>query len=91
MTPKQSQQHSLHWLRRYYQKCRMMQEVGDTFPASTAFTAVTAEIHEGQGLPYAPVKQVPGIPYVCLRIPTGGGKTLVACEAVSLGVKMRVK
>jgi len=24
---------------------------------------------------------------VCLRNPTGGGKTLVACEAVSLGVK----
>ena len=87
MIPKQYQQHALHWLRRYYQKCRLMQEVGDTFPASTAFTAVTAEIHEGQGLPYAPVKQVPGIPYVCLRIPTGGGKTLVACEAVHLGVR----
>ena len=56
MTPKQYQQQSLHWLRRYYQKCRMMQEMGDSFPASTAFTAVTAELHEGQGLPYAPVK-----------------------------------
>lgn len=87
METKQYQKHSLHWLRRYYQKCRMMQAMEDSFPASTAFTAVTAEIHEGQGLPYAPVKQVPGIPYVCLRIPTGGGKTLVACEAVSLGVK----
>ena len=87
MKTKQYQKHSLHWLRRYYQKCRMMQAMEDSFPASTAFTAVTAEIHEGQGLPYAPVKQVPGIPYVCLRIPTGGGKTLVACEAVSIGVK----
>jgi type III restriction enzyme len=87
METKQYQKTSLHWLRRYYQKCRVMQEVGDTFPASTAFTSVTAEIHEGQGLPYSPVRQVPGIPYVCLRIPTGGGKTLVACEAVSLGVK----
>ncbi len=87
METKQYQRHSLHWLRRYYRKCRMMQEMGDSFPASTAFTAVTAEIHEGQGLPYAPVKQVPGIPYVCLRIPTGGGKTLVACEAVDIGVK----
>ena len=87
MEIKQYQKASLHWLRRYYQKCRIMQEAEDTFPASTAFTSVTAEIHEGQGLPYAPVKQVPGIPYVCLRIPTGGGKTLVACEAVSIGVK----
>ena len=87
METKEYQKKSLRWLRRYYQKCRMMQEMGDSFPASTAFTAVTAEIHEGQGLPYAPVKQVPGIPYVCLRIPTGGGKTLVACEAVSIGVR----
>lgn len=87
METKQYQKHSLHWLRRYYQRCRIMQQAEDTFPAATAFTSVTAEIHEGQGLPYAPVKQVPGIPYVCLRLPTGGGKTLVACEAVSLGVK----
>lgn len=87
MEAKQYQKTSLHWLRLYYQKCRVLQEAGDTFPASTAFTSVTAEIYEGQGLPYYPVKQVPGIPYVCLRIPTGGGKTLVACEAVSLGVK----
>ena len=87
MEAKQYQKTSLHWLRSYYQKCRVLQEAGDTFPSSTAFTSVTAEIHDGQGLPYAPVKQVPGIPYVCLRIPTGGGKTLVACEAVFLGVK----
>lgn len=87
METKQYQKHSLHWLRRYYQKCRILQAVEDSFPVSTAFTSVTADIHEGQGIPYCPVKQVPGIPYVCLRIPTGGGKTLVAAEAVSLGVK----
>lgn len=87
MEIKQYQKMSLHWLRRYYQKCRVLLEVGDTNPVGTAFTSVTSEIHEGQGLGYNPVKQVPGIPYVCLRIPTGGGKTLVACEAVSVGVK----
>lgn len=26
----------------------------------------------------------PGMPYVCLRVPTGGGKTLLACYAVGL-------
>jgi type III restriction enzyme len=87
METKQYQKTSLHWLRRYYQKCRVMLEVGDANPVGTAFTSVTSEIHEGQGLGYSPVKQVPGIPYVCLRIPTGGGKTLVACEAASIGVK----
>jgi len=87
METKQYQKTSLDWLRRYYQKCKELQDSQDKFPASMAFTSVTAEIRNGQGLPYVPVEQVPGIPYVCLRIPTGGGKTLVACEAVSLGVK----
>lgn len=87
MNLKTYQKKSLDWLRRYYRKVRALEEVQDTFPAATAFTAVTAEIHEGQGIPYAQVKQVPGIPYVCLRIPTGGGKTMVACEAVAIGVR----
>jgi len=34
--------------------------------------------------PYRAVPQLPGLPYVCLRIPTGGGKTLMACH--SLGI-----
>ena len=34
--------------------------------------------------PYRSVPQLPGLPYICLRIPTGGGKTLLACH--SLGV-----
>jgi type III restriction enzyme len=87
MNLKTYQKNSLHWLRSYYRRVRALEEVGDSFPAATAFTAVTAEIHEGQGLSYKKVKQVPGIPYVCLRIPTGGGKTLVACEAVAVGVR----
>lgn len=28
------------------------------------------------------VPQLPGVPYVCLRVPTGGGKTLIAAHAV---------
>jgi type III restriction enzyme len=34
--------------------------------------------------PYHSVAQLPDLPYVCLRIPTGGGKTLVACHAVGV-------
>ncbi len=33
------------------------------------------------------MKQLPGLPYVCLRIPTGGGKTLMACHAVGIAAK----
>lgn len=32
-----------------------------------------------------PFADMPGMPYVCLRLPTGGGKTLLAAEAIRLG------
>lgn len=31
---------------------------------------------------YFPVPQLPDLPYVCIRIPTGGGKTLIACHCL---------
>jgi len=43
--------------------------------------------------PYQSVKRLQqneqdaGPPYVCLRIPTGGGKTLMACHAVGIAAK----
>ncbi len=39
--------------------------------------------------PYIPVQAAgltPGMPYVCLRVPTGGGKTLLACYAAGLAL-----
>ena len=39
--------------------------------------------------PYLPVLATglePGMPYVCLRVPTGGGKTLIACYASGLAI-----
>jgi len=83
MILKNYQKKALDWLGRYYERCRALQEMGDRFPVATAFTSITAEIYGG-GLPYSPVVQLPGIPYVCLRIPTGGGKTVVGCEAIAV-------
>jgi len=37
--------------------------------------------------PYQPVKELPGLPYVCLRVPTGGGKTVMASHAVGVACK----
>jgi len=34
--------------------------------------------------PYRDVPGMVGLPYVCLRVPTGGGKTLMACHAVRI-------
>ena len=86
MKLKNYQEKALDWLGRYYERCRALQEMGDRFPVATAFTSITAEIYGG-GLPYSPVAQLPGIPYVCLRIPTGGGKTVVGCEAIAVAQK----
>ena len=41
-------------------------------------------------MPYIPVTAAgitPGMPYVCLRVPTGGGKTLLACHACGIAMQ----
>ncbi|MFH1922519.1 MAG: DEAD/DEAH box helicase family protein [Planctomycetota bacterium] len=45
--------------------------------AKTAFVLQTDR-------PFRAVPQLPGLPYICLRIPTGGGKTLMACHALGI-------
>ncbi|MEW6267447.1 MAG: DEAD/DEAH box helicase family protein [Thermodesulfobacteriota bacterium] len=37
--------------------------------------------------PYWDVSGMAGLPYVCLRVPTGGGKTLMACHAINIAAK----
>lgn len=49
--------------------------------AKTAF-------YDSTSVPYAPAPFVdPDTPYVCIRIPTGGGKTIVAAHAVGVAAK----
>jgi type III restriction enzyme len=81
LQPKEYQQRALHWLQRYFENCHRLNS------ASTAFYETTSEIYGGYGLSYRPVRELPGLPYVCLRIPTGGGKTLVASYAVGIANK----
>jgi type III restriction enzyme len=80
MRLKEYQERSLEALRAYFAECV---RVGD---ADTAFYSLTRQIFS-LGIPYKPVKELPGLPYVCLRIPTGGGKTLVACHAVGAAAR----
>lgn len=54
-----------------------------------AFQAVQVKNGSTQPVPYLPVNAeglAPGMPYVCLRVPTGGGKTLLACYAVGIAM-----
>jgi len=50
---------------------------------ATQIGAKKAFIHHTDR-PYHSVPQLPDLPYVCLRVPTGGGKTLMACHALGI-------
>lgn len=68
---KEYQERTLETLTAYYQRCLHFKNV------NIAFYDLTQR-------PYADLKDLRGMPYVCLRLPTGGGKTFVACHAVSI-------
>lgn len=74
---KDYQLHSLEALRIY---CQLTDTYAD---ADTAYYQLSKETL-GSGVPYNSIAELPGLPYVCIRIPTGGGKTLVACYAISI-------
>lgn len=77
ITPKEYQLRTLESLRLYFREC---QRIGK---ASTAFYELTEQVF-GTGMPYREVKELPGLPYICLRIPTGGGKTIVASYSIGI-------
>jgi len=80
MQLKTYQQRSLDALSTYF---RNSKQFGD---ANLAFYATTRELM-GKGINYHEVDELPGLPYVCLRVPTVGGKTLMACYAVGIASK----
>ncbi|MBI1924170.1 DEAD/DEAH box helicase family protein [Candidatus Poribacteria bacterium] len=73
-TLKEYQQRTIEALSNYFNECNRLGS------AKTAFYEVTDR-------PYHRVEGLPGLPYVCLRLPTGGGKTLVACYAVGVAAR----
>ncbi len=77
------QEKSLESFRLYLRACDDMKD------ASLAFYKVTENLW-GQGIPYRPIREpseLADIPYVCLRLPTGGGKTLLACHVLGVANK----
>lgn len=60
----------------YLKACR---ETGDP---GAAFAEATLE-HFGHALTYTPLPQSEQTPYVCLRVPTGGGKTRLAAQSIA--------
>ena len=74
--PKKYQSQVLESVEAYFRACH-------DFPSpSLAFTVITERLW-GHGMAYNPLSGFPvHMPYFCLRVPTGGGKTWLAAKGV---------
>jgi len=76
--PKTYQQQVLESVESYFKACHELPS------PSIAYTATTERLW-GQGQRYNPLSGFPpDMPYFCLRVPTGGGKTWLAAKSVQL-------
>lgn len=76
--PKIYQQQVLDSVEAYFKACHELPS------PSIAFTATTERLW-GRGNPYNQLSGFPAdMPYFCLRVPTGGGKTWLAAKSVQL-------
>ena len=77
-TPKHYQQEVLDTITKYFHACY------EHSNPDVAFYAITTELW-GEGSKYNPLPGFPkDMPYFCLRVPTGGGKTWLAAKAVAI-------
>ncbi len=74
-------------LRKFLKRC------SQTRAAATAFHEATLDEETGKAVQYFPVNiaGLSELPYVCIRVPTGGGKTLLACHAAGIAMKELVQ
>ena len=82
MQLKDYQTETLDTLRRFLEEARVLG------PAA-AYAAITGDPEQqarlqGYAGAYKPLEALPETPYVCLRLPTGGGKTILAAHAVAV-------
>ena len=82
MQLKQYQTHTLDTLRRFFEQARLA-------GPKSAYEAIANEPEQAVRIgryagAYAPLAKLPDVPYVCLRLPTGGGKTLLAAYSIAI-------
>jgi len=56
---------------------RFLEKTVELNDADTAFYILTKR-------PFTPPPALPGLPYICLRVPTGGGKTILAAHSIGV-------
>lgn len=82
MKLKHYQSDTLAVLRRFFEEARVAGPKG-------AYEAITREPEQAKRLgryggTYKPLGDLSAVPYVCLRLPTGGGKTVLGAHAVGI-------
>lgn len=82
MKLKQYQTDTLSTLRRFLEEARVAGPKG-------AYEAITKEPEQAKRLgrfggTYTPLVELPNVPYVCLRLPTGGGKTILGAHSIGI-------
>lgn len=82
MKLKQYQADTLSILRRFFEEARVAGPRG-------AYEAITKEPEQAKRLgryggTYTPLAELPNVPYVCLRLPTGGGKTILGAHSIGI-------
>ncbi|MFI9653101.1 DEAD/DEAH box helicase family protein [Guyparkeria sp. GHLCS8-2] len=82
MRLKQYQTNTLSTLRRFFEEARIAGPKG-------AYEAITKEPEQAKRLgryggSYTQLEGLPSTPYVCLRLPTGGGKTILGAHSIGV-------
>ena len=82
MKLKQYQADTLDVLRRFFEEARLAGP-RNAYETITHAPEQASRLGRYAGV-YTPLVRLPGVPYVCLRLPTGGGKTLLGAHAVAI-------
>jgi type III restriction enzyme len=82
MQLKNYQQNSLNVLKSYFEKCHIIGH-------KEAFTQITSDAEIAARLvnlknTYTAWEAIPNTPRVCIKVPTGGGKTIIAAHAIKI-------
>jgi type III restriction enzyme len=82
MKLKNYQQNSLKVLKNYFEKCRIVGHE-EAFKQITSDGEIAARLVNLKNT-YTAWKAIPDTPRVCIKVPTGGGKTIIAAHAIKI-------
>lgn len=82
MQLKQYQTDTLNTLRRFFEQARVAGPKA-AYEAIVTEPEQTTRVGQYAGT-YTPLPELQAVPYICLRLPTGGGKTILAAHSIAI-------